>query len=116
MRKRNYKGRCEKRVIEKCEGVCKTYDAIQAAYVDVLAKKTDIEKIQCNIPLEGEKFEAYMTDFLCQKTDCTYMVRECTTRAALYRPLTEKLLDMSRKYWFSHGITDWGIVVDAADK
>ena len=32
MRKKNYKGRCEKRKLDKCQGVCKTYDDIQYAY------------------------------------------------------------------------------------
>ena len=31
MRKKNLKGRCEKRMIEKSKEVCKTYDAIQYA-------------------------------------------------------------------------------------
>ena len=32
MRKKNFKGRCEKRVLGKCVEVCGTYDAIQYAY------------------------------------------------------------------------------------
>ena len=33
MRKKNYKGaKVSKRVVAKCEGVCRTYDAIQYAY------------------------------------------------------------------------------------
>ena len=36
MRKKGYKGRCEKRVIGKCEGVCRIYDPIQSAYADIL--------------------------------------------------------------------------------
>lgn len=115
MRKKNYKGRCEKRVLEKCEGICKTYDPVQAAYAEMLAKREDVMKIQCNVLLDGNE-EEYMTDFLCQRMDGTYFVRECTTRAALYRPMTEKLLDRSRMYWQRHGIMDWGIVVDAACK
>lgn len=38
MRKKNFKGRCEKRVIAKCSEVCRTYDPIQYAYADVLQK------------------------------------------------------------------------------
>ena len=40
MRKRNYKGRCEKRNVPKCEGVCKTYDALQSRMVDILSEET----------------------------------------------------------------------------
>ena len=36
MRKKNFKGRCEKRVLGKCAEVCRTYDAIQYAYCDGL--------------------------------------------------------------------------------
>ena len=34
MRKRNYKGRCEKRIVEKSKEVCRTYDEIQKSYLD----------------------------------------------------------------------------------
>lgn len=36
MRKKTFKGHCEKRVIAKCNEVCRTYDAIQYVYADVL--------------------------------------------------------------------------------
>ena len=58
MRKKNYKGvKCTKRYVEKCEGVCKTFDNIQYAYADLLSMvqcfpvnsglKTKIEIIYC---------------------------------------------------------------------
>ncbi len=34
MRKKNYKGCPKKQKLSKCEGVCKTFDAIQYAYAD----------------------------------------------------------------------------------
>ena len=40
------------------------------------------------------------------------MVRECVFRKFLMKPLTVKLLDASRDYWFRHGVTDWGVVID----
>ena len=55
----------------------------------------------------------YMTDFVCIKTDGDLMVRECVYRKLLTKPLTIKLLDMSRDYWQRHGVTDWGLVIDA---
>ena len=36
MRKKNYKGRCVKRTLSKCKGICETYDNIQSVYADVL--------------------------------------------------------------------------------
>ena len=41
------------------------------------------------------------------------MVRECVFRRFLTKPLTLKLLDMSREYWTKLGVKDWGIVIDA---
>lgn len=31
MKKINYKGRCEKRKVSKCEDICRTYSGIQSA-------------------------------------------------------------------------------------
>lgn len=38
MRKKNYKGRCEKRILPKCKTVFKSYDPIQNAYADILER------------------------------------------------------------------------------
>ena len=39
MRKKNYKGaKCTKRYVNKCDDVCKTYDAIQYAYANLLSE------------------------------------------------------------------------------
>ncbi len=42
MRKKNFKGRCEKRKLPKCEDVCRTFDAVQYAYADLLNGSPDI--------------------------------------------------------------------------
>ena len=39
MKKINYKGRCEKRKVSKCEDICRTYSKIQSAMVDMLEHK-----------------------------------------------------------------------------
>ena len=38
MKKINYKGRCEKRKVSKCEDICRTYSGIQSAMVDMESK------------------------------------------------------------------------------
>lgn len=53
MRKKNFKGRCEKRVIAKCNEVCRTYDAIQYAYADILQASDEVKEIRCNVRLMG---------------------------------------------------------------
>lgn len=109
LRKKNFKGRCEKRMISKCTEVCRTYGPIQYTYANLLAADESIQEIKCNVPLDDL---AYTTDFVCVKTNGDLMVRECVYRKHLTKPLTIKLLDISRAYWFRHGVTDWGVVID----
>ena len=112
MRKKNFKGRCEKRVIAKCVEVCRTYDPIQYAYADLLAADSTIREIRCNVPMDDLEVGEYTTDFVCVKVDGDWMVRECVYRKHLTKPMTIKLLDVSRGYWLRHGVTDWGLVLD----
>lgn len=113
MRKKNYKGRCEKRTLSKCKEVCKTYDAIQAAYAEVLQECDEVKEIRCNVLLDGLEIGGYTSDFVCVKLNGDLMVRECVFRKFLMKPMTVKLLDASREYWLNHGVSDWGLVIDA---
>ena len=116
MRKKGYKGRCEKRSLPKFEGVCKTFDPIQYAYADILSGNKDIESIRCNVCLDGEECSEYMTDFVCTKVNGDLMVRECISQKLLAKPQTAVHLDLSQSYWQRRGVTDWGLVVDAAEE
>lgn len=112
MKKKNYKGRCEKRMLEKCKDVCRTYDAIQYAYANILSASPDITEFMCNVPLDGLEEGEYTTDFVCTKVGGDLMVRECVFRKLIDKPMTVKLLEASRQYWLRHGVTDWGLVID----
>ena len=112
MRKKNYKGRCEKRFLSKCKEVCRTYDDIQSAYAELLQKSDSITEIRCNVLLNSLEAGEYTSDFVCVKTDGDMMVRECVNRKYLTKPMTVKLLDASRNYWLRHGVTDWGLVTN----
>ena len=80
MIKKNYKGRCIKKSVEKSKEVCKIYNDIQLAYLDILHSKDDVIDIQCNVSLVGDETEEYCTDFLCRKLNGNLMVRECVFR------------------------------------
>ena len=99
----------------KCKSVFKSYDPIQNAYADVLEANIDIGEIQCNVPL-GDDCSEYMSDYVCRTVEGELIVRECINRKLLIRPLTGKLLDMSRTYWLRRGVNDWGIVTDATEE
>ena len=75
MRKKNFKGRREKRVLPKCAEVCRTYDAIQYAYADMLQADDSIKEIRCNVLLDGLDAGEYTSDFVCFKSDGDMMVR-----------------------------------------
>ena len=109
MRKKNFKGRCEKRTIRKCEEVCRTFDPIQYAYANILQENEDIKEIRCNVPLDNQD---YTSDFVCVKSSGDIFVRECVKRKFLTKPLTAKILDISRVYWMCRGVEDWGLVID----
>ena len=102
----------DRRKIGKCEEVCKTYDTIQYAYADLVQANDEIKEIRCNVLLDGLDIGEYTSDFVCIKTDGDLMVRECVFRKYLMKPMTVKLLDASREYWFRHGVMDWGVVID----
>ena len=99
-------------MLSKCSSICRTYDSIQTSYAEILENDPDIVEIQCNVILEDLEDRVYMSDFLCTKTNNEKMVRECVQRKHLMKPLTVKLLDISRDYWLEHGIEDWGLVIN----
>ena len=80
------------------------------------AVEKDIESIRCNVCLDGEECSEYMTDFVCTKVNGDLMVRECISQKLLAKPQTAVLLDLSQSYWQRRGVTDWGLVVDAAEE
>lgn len=113
MRSSNYKGRCTKLSLSKCEEVCRTYDKVQTKYAEILQNNPEVKAFQCNVFLEGLDVGEFTSDFVAIKQDGELMVRECVLRKNLTRPRTLKLLDASRSYWFRRGVTDWRIVIDA---
>lgn len=116
MIKKNFKGRCVKVSLSKCKVACRTYSPMQLEYAKLLNDRADISEIKCNVLLDDlEGDDEYTTDFVCVKQDGDLMVRECVYRKLLSRPLTTKLLDISREYWVRHGCLDWGIVIDAEE-
>lgn len=112
MRKRKFKGKCIKVSSPKSKEICRTYDNIQLAYLKLLETKDDIVEIRCNVFLEDLSENTYMTDFVCVKSNNELMVRECVQNRLLTKPLTVKLLDISKNYWLNHSVSDWGIVID----
>ena len=115
MKKINYKGRCEKRQVSKCKDICKSYSKIQSAFVDVLENDNEVVSFECNVRLRGVADDMYSSDFVIKKVDGSTMVRECVWRINLCKPSYTKLLDISHNYWLSHGVDDWGLVIEKED-
>lgn len=114
MRKKNYKGRAEKRMIEKCADICVTYDGLHKKLTDMLAEDKEIREFRCNVLLKGL---GYTSDVVATTKDGHLIVYECAYRKTLIRPSVGKLLDMSRDYWMKHGVLkeNWRLVIDAEE-
>lgn len=112
MNKKNYKGRCVKQKSAKSKEVCRTYNPISRVYLKLLEEDNDIVEIRCNVLLEGLEEGGYTTDFVCVKKSGELMVRECVFRKHLIKPMTVKLLDISRNFWLSRGVMDFGLVIE----
>ena len=113
MKKRNFKGRCEKRILAKCKDVCRTFDPISYAYADMLERDDEIEEIRCNVMFDDPELKDYTTDFVCTKVDGEVIARECVERKYLTKPMTIKLLEASREYWERRNVK-WGVVTNEA--
>ena len=101
-----------KKKLTKCQTIFSAYSKTQYVYGDELDLNSDIVDIRCNVKLVGcSEGEHYTTDFYCVKTNGEIMIRECLDQSKLLKPMTSKLLDISRNYWLSKGVTDWGIVL-----
>ena len=78
----------------------------------MLQADSEIESFICNVSLDELD---YTTDFVITKSSGDLMVRECVYRSKIEKPMTIKLLDMSRGYWLKRGVIDWGIVTNAEE-
>ena len=113
MKKVDYKGRVIKRQLSKCKDICRSYSEIQDDYARFLQINDDVKAFSCNVQLTDDpETESYTSDFVITLADGTLRVRECVYRKHLERPSTARLLDLSKDYWRSKGVMDWGIVVD----
>ncbi len=114
MRKENYKGRAEKRMVKKCVGICVTYDDLHKKLTDMLSEDKGIKEFRCNVLMEGA---GYTSDVVATAEDGHLIVYECAYRKTLIRPSVGKLLDLSRDYWLKHGVLkeDWRLVIDAEE-
>lgn len=102
-----------KKKLLKCKTVFTAHNELQYKYGDILDQRIDILEIKCNVPFENCEYDYYTSDFYCIKTNGEVMVRECLFQSKLSKPSICKLLDFSRNYWESKGVSDWGIVLDA---
>lgn len=112
MLRENIKIRCERRKLSKATDVCRFYSRLQSTFANILQADNNIVEIRTNYMLDGFDLGRYTSDFVCKTTDGNYIVRECVDRRLLSKPMTIKLLDASREYWYKKGIRDWGIITN----
>ena len=59
MQKYNYKSRCEKRKLTKCQDICRTYNKIQTVFADMLEADDDVVSFNCHVRLRGVADDMY---------------------------------------------------------
>ena len=101
-----------KKKLNKCKTIFYAYNDVQFKYGDVLDNRKDIVEIKCNVKIDCELGDSYTSDFYCVKENVEIMIRECLYKNILLKPMNVKMLDASRKYRLSKGVTDWGIVLN----
>ncbi len=112
MRNSNTHSLTMKKKLKKSKTTFNAYNELQYRYGTKLDENPDILEIQANVKLvDCSQGDCYSTDFYCIKTNGEPMVRECVYKDKLLKPMTTRLLDISRNYWLSKGISDWGIVI-----
>ena len=94
MRKKGYKGRCEKKNLSKSMDVCRSYDAIQSVYADILQQDENIQEIRCNVLLDGLSEGDYTSDFVCIRKDGEWMILKIDfeSEEALYVQLCNQII------------------------
>jgi len=113
MRNIRTRTKCIRVSSDKSSGVCRCYSDLQLRYLEKLDKDNDVKEVRLNVKLQDLDIEdTYSTDFVMTLKDGTTRIRECVLRKHLTKPLTIKLLDVSRVCWLSRGYSDWGIVID----
>ena len=114
MHNSNSRVKTYKKKLNKCKKIFYAFSEFQYWYGNYLDMDQDIVEIRPNIKLVGcdiSDGKDYTTDFVCVKTNGEILVRECVEKLKLLKPMTCKLLDLSRNYWLSKGVEDWGVVV-----
>ena len=102
-----------KKKLNKCSDVFIAFNEIQYQYGCELDLNDEIKEIKCNVRLiDFELGDNYTSDFYIIKNNGEVIIRECVFKERINKPLTISLLDASRNYWLSKGITDWGIVLN----
>lgn len=101
-----------KKKIPKCTTTFFAYSNLQQRYGEILSTRDEVIEFKANVKLEGFSLgDHYTTDFLIT-TAKGLQVRETLSRNQLFKKSKIVLLDASREYWLSKGITDWGLVVN----
>lgn len=113
MRNKNTHSIALKKKLSKCKSIFCAYNDLQFKYGECLDANNEIAEIRCNVSIdECELGGAYTSDFYCIKHNGDILIRECVYKEKLLRPQVITMLDASRNFWLSKGITDWGIVIN----
>ena len=86
-------------------GVCKLYSSLQRKLAERFENDDSVETFEVNVkvdelPIDG----AFTTDLLVKFKDGSLKACECILRRHLTKPMSMRLLSLSRAYWMKKGV------------
>lgn len=111
---------------EKNQAMCCVHSAAARRYAGQLEEREDVRGYESNIAwdtaflvridrvdIRGAYLQTdWTTDFRLCFTDGHIGIRELVQREKLQERATVEKLELSRRYWKAHGVTDWKVVLE----
>ena len=86
-------------------GVCKLYSSLQRKLAERFEDDDNVETFETNVKVDELPIDGTFTsDFLVKFKDGSFKVYECVLRRHITKPMTMKLLSLSRGYWMKKGV------------
>ena len=86
-------------------GVCKLYSSLQRKLAERFENDDSVETYEANVKVDELPIDGtFTTDFLVKFNDGSLKAYECILRRHLTKPMSMKLLSLSRTHWIKKGV------------
>ena len=86
-------------------GVCKLYSSLQRKLAERFENDDSVETFEVNVKVDELPIDGtFTTDLLVKFKDGSLKAYECILRKHLTKPMSMKLLSLSRAHWIKKGV------------